>query len=225
MVRWRCTSIVKPGSCEAMGYWPDRLIRPKSPILVGRRVLLRPLTPSDFHEWRAVRRASASWLEPWEPRRIPGGPDVVEDEQAFGARCAARQADQRNGAAYSFGLFADGRFAGEINVSQIFRGALQSCSFGYWVASDRAGQGLVPEGVVLALRFAFDELHLHRVEIGIVPRNAASLRIPNKLGLRYEGLAERFVEINGTWEDHYRFAITAEELTVRGDDLLSEWVY
>ena len=45
-----------------------------------------------------------------------------------------------------------------------------------------------------------------------------------KLGLRYEGLAERYVEINGVWEDHSRFAITEEEWRVRAPDLVAEWI-
>jgi ribosomal-protein-alanine N-acetyltransferase len=150
---------------------------------------------------------------------------VVEDQHAFAARCAARLADYRDGTGYGFGLFANGTFTGEINISQVFRGALQSCSAGYWVAETHAGNGYVPEGMVLAMRFIFEELGLHRLEIGIIPRNAASLRVPEKLGLRYEGLAERLVEINGVWEDHYRFGITFEEWVERREELLNAWVY
>jgi ribosomal-protein-alanine N-acetyltransferase len=45
-----------------------------------------------------------------------------------------------------------------------------------------------------------------------------------KLGLRCEGVAERFLEINGVWEDHLRFAITVEEWTARADELTSRWL-
>ena len=47
-------------------------------------------------------------------------------------------------------------------------------------------------------------------------------RQPDKL--RYEGLAERYVEINGVWEDHRRFAITEEEWRGRAPDLIAEWI-
>ena len=46
-----------------------------------------------------------------------------------------------------------------------------------------------------------------------------------KLDIRTEGVAERFLEINGTWEDHIRYAITSEEWQVRRDQLLTEWVW
>jgi ribosomal-protein-alanine N-acetyltransferase len=58
----------------------------------------------------------------------------------------------------------------------------------------------------------------------IVPRNTNSRKVMDKLGLREEGIALRFLEINGTWEDHVRYAITLEEWEVRRDDLMSAWM-
>jgi ribosomal-protein-alanine N-acetyltransferase len=42
--------------------------------------------------------------------------------------------------------------------------------------------------------------------------------------LRLEGLAERFLEINGVWEDHLRYAITLEEWQDRRDALTHQWL-
>jgi ribosomal-protein-alanine N-acetyltransferase len=74
------------------------------------------------------------------------------------------------------------------------------------------------------IRFAFDDLRLHRVQIAIIPRNTASRRVVEKVKVREEGVAERYLEINGVWEDHVRYAITAEEWQQRRDDLLTEWL-
>ena len=60
--------------------------------LFGRRVLLRPLEPGDFAKWQEVRRRNRDWLTKWEPQRLPGQPDVVEDAHAFSTRCSARRA-------------------------------------------------------------------------------------------------------------------------------------
>ena len=108
-------------------------------------------------------------------------------------------------------MFVDGRFRGEMNLSSIQRGPFQSCYVGYWMEEAVAGNGYTPEALVVAARFAFEDLRVHRLWVAIVPRNSASVRVVEKLGLRCEGLAERYVEINGVWEDHLRFAITAEE--------------
>ena len=74
------------------------------------------------------------------------------------------------------------------------------------------------EGVVVLARFAFEQLHLHRLEICIVPRNRNSRRVMEVLRFREEGVALRFLEINGTWEDHVRYGITAEEWQRDADD-------
>ena len=192
--------------------------------LFGRRLLLRPLEASDFPKWQEVRRRNVDWLTKWEPQRLPGQPDVVEDAQAFGVRCAARQRERQLGTGYGFGIFVDGDFAGEMNLSSVQRGPFQSCYVGYWIDEAKAGHGYTPEAFVAACRFGFEELHLHRLQAAIVPRNTASRRVVEKLKIRDEGLAERYLEINGTWEDHVRYAITAEEWEVRGDELCAEWL-
>jgi len=76
----------------------------------------------------------------------------------------------------------------------------------------------------VVLQFAFEQLGLHRVEICIVPRNERSRRIVEKLKIRDEGVALRYLEINGVWEDHIRYGITAEEWTDRRDELMGTWV-
>ncbi|MEZ5380311.1 MAG: GNAT family protein [Microthrixaceae bacterium] len=199
--------------------------RRETSVLVGRRVTLRVLTSHDFHAWREVRRRSAAWLEPWEPMRPPGTPDPVEDRGAFAARCAARMREIETGTGYGFGLFCQDGFVGEVNLSNIRRGPSQAALLGYWVDHGFAGRGLVPEGVVLALRFSFEELGLHRVEAGVIPRNDASMRVMTKLGLTPEGISRDMLEINGTWEDHQRFAMVAGDWVARREELLSAWVW
>jgi [ribosomal protein S5]-alanine N-acetyltransferase len=119
---------------------------------------------------------------------------------------------------------SDGDFAGEINLSSVQRGPFQSCYVGYWIDEAQAGNSYTPEALVVVTRFAFEELRLHRVQIAIIPRNQASRRVVEKLGLRDEGTALRYLEINGVWEDHVRYAVTAEEWEARRDELLADWI-
>ena len=194
------------------------------PALFGRRVLLRPLTANDFSSWREVRRRNVDWLTQWEPSRVPGQPDVVEDRDAFAVRCTARQRERQLGTGYGFGIFVDGELGGEVNLSSVQRGPFQSAYVGYWIDEKHAGNGYIPEALVVLLRFVFDDLKLHRMQIAIIPRNANSRRVVDKLKLREEGVALRYLEINGIWEDHVRYAITAEEWEDRRDELIGEWV-
>jgi [ribosomal protein S5]-alanine N-acetyltransferase len=192
--------------------------------LFGRRVILRPLVPADFPAWREVRRRNVDWLTKWEPTRLAGQPDVVEDPHAFAVRCSARERERQMGAGYGFGMFVDGEFAGEVNLSSIQRGPFQNAYVGYWIDQAKAGHSYTSESLVAVFRHAFDELALHRLQISIIPRNANSHRVVEKLRIRDEGIAVRYLEINGTWEDHVRYAITSEEWEERREELLSAWI-
>ena len=163
------------------------------------------------------------WLIRWEPQRIAGQPDVVKSRQAFSSRCAARQRERQLGTGYGFGVFVGQQLVGEMNVSSIQRGPFQNAYVGYWIDQRYAGQQYTPEALVVAMRFAFDELRLHRLQIAIIPRNKPSRRVVEKLGIRLEGMAERYLEINGAWEDHMRYAITTEEWTARRTEF-DEWL-
>jgi len=191
--------------------------------LVGRRLSLLTLVEIDRAAWFEVRARCRDWLVPWEPRPA-GTPPAAEDRASFAARCALRERERQLGTGFGFGIFVGDRFSGEVTLSSIQRGPFQSASIGYWIDRAVAGQGLVPEAVVVTLRFAFESLGLHRVEISIIPRNAASRRVVEKLGLRVEGLAERYLEIDGVWEDHIRFAVTTEEWQQRRAELLADWL-
>jgi ribosomal-protein-alanine N-acetyltransferase len=188
--------------------------------LIGARVMLRPLEASDWPAWREIRLRCQNWLEQWEPRGDPGAADPTTDREAFRARCNAWDRQRHFDAAYGFGLFLnDGRLIGEVSLGSVQRGPFQTAYIGYWIDEGEAGRGYVPEGVMLLLRYSFDVLALHRVEAAIVPRNTPSRRVAEKLGLREEGIARRFLQIQGVYEDHIRYAMTVEEYREREPEL------
>ena len=57
-----------------------------------------------------------------------------------------------------------------------------------------------------------------------MPRNAASRRVATKLGMRDEGTARELLQIRGTFEDHVRYAILADEWFARRDELASQFL-
>jgi [ribosomal protein S5]-alanine N-acetyltransferase len=192
--------------------------------LYGRRVMLRPLQPTDFPGWSDVRIRNEGWLLPWEPQRLAGIADPARDRAAFALRCSARDRERQLGTGHGFGIFIDSTFAGEINLNSIQRGPFQNAYIGYWIDQARAGNSYMSEAVAVVAKFGFEDLRLHRLQIAIVPRNARSRRVVEKLGLREEGIAARYLEINGVWEDHMRFAITSEEWTERRAEIQRAWL-
>jgi ribosomal-protein-alanine N-acetyltransferase len=67
------------------------------------------------------------------------------------------------------------------------------------------------EGLELVVRFAFEELRLHRLQAAIQPENERSIALVRAAGFRREGLARRYLKIGGRWRDHVRFAMLAED--------------
>jgi len=180
-------------------------------------VVLRPLRRRDSEHWLALRSRNAAWLDPWEataPQPARHRPPTF----AGFVRTLARQA--RAGTALPFAIEYRGELVGQLTVSTIVRGSLCSASIGYWVSEHVAGRGIVPTAVAMAVDHCLGPVGLHRVEIAIRPENAASLRVVAKLGLREEGVRERYLHIQGDWRDHRTFAVTAEEVP---DGLLARW--
>lgn len=110
--------------------------------------------------------------------------------------------------AFIFGRASGERIAGNINLTQVFRGAFQSAVLGYNLAEAEQGKGYMTEAVAAVVRFAFAEWSLHRVAANYMPRNERSAAVLKRCGFQIEGKAPRYLLINGRWEDHVLTAIT-----------------
>lgn len=174
---------------------------------VGIRLIRR----RDARTLNHLLRSNREWLSPWEATH-PGVGSEWSETTSIAPLIRRMRSQFKEGRIVPFVITYDGDVVGQLSASEISRGALWSCSIGYWIASEYAGRGITPAAVALAIDYLFALVGLHRVEICIRPENAASLRIVEKLGLRYEGRRTRYIHIDGAWRDHDCFAITREEL-------------
>ena len=76
----------------------------------------------------------------------------------------------------------------------------QSAELGYWIGKEYWGCGYCTEAGRAVLRYAFDELRLHRVHAHHLAHNPASGRVMQKLGMRHEG---RLREHAKKWDKFY----------------------
>lgn len=103
------------------------------------------------------------------------------------------------------------RVIGNVGFNNIVRGVFQSCHLGYQIDAQEGGQGLMTEAVRKAIAYIFEVWKLHRIEANIMPRNHRSRRVIEKLGFVEEGLAKKYLKINGVWEDHIHYVVFNQE--------------
>jgi ribosomal-protein-alanine N-acetyltransferase len=174
----------------------------------GEGVYLRAPELRDYQDWADLRDASRAYLTPWEPT-------WAQDETSRGSfRYKLRRyaEDARDDKAYALFVFReeDAALIGGVTLSNIRRGVAQMASLGYWAGEKYAGRGYTTAAVRAVVRYAFEDLDLHRVEAACQPDNNGSRRVLEKSGFAHEGSAKAYLKINGQWRDHILFGIVSK---------------
>ncbi|MEM7399186.1 MAG: GNAT family protein [Pseudomonadota bacterium] len=175
------------------------------PVLETSRVLLRAPQMSDYPAWAELRAASQDFLVPWEPLWAP---DELS-RASFRRRIRHYLRDMREDVGYALFVYDNRSSAlvGGVTLCNVRRGVTQSCTLGYWVGAAYARQGYMTAAVRAVVPFVFDSLGLHRLEAACLPTNTASMRLLERVGFEREGLARRYLRINGEWRDHVLYAL------------------
>jgi len=169
----------------------------------GERVLLRPLRESDVEESLRV----------WTPelRHMYGGSltaerrPTMEDRRQWFARVTADESGRQ------FAIETDGHYIGHVGLRAIdHENRKASLAIGiesphYW------GRGYGAEVIRLMLRYAFETLNLHRVELRAAAYNLRAIRCYEKCGFRHEGIERDSFFVDGEWHDDLLMAILRQE--------------
>ncbi len=158
----------------------------------------RLIRPDDAPVLARLLHANRDFLAPWEPVRAEAhftdaGQRVAVDaalaEHAHGRSLPCAIVDEA------------GSVVGRVNLNNIVRGAAQSASLGYWLASTSGGRGLATAAVRDIIRLAFAELGLHRIQADTLVHNVPSQRVLARNGFVRIGMAPRYLKIAGRWQD------------------------
>lgn len=182
---------------------------PSRPLIRTPNLILRAPLATDYAAWAVLRVESREFLTPWEP--VWNDDDLTRTSFRLRVKRAAREIASDE--AYSL-FILDARsetLLGGLTLGLVRRGVAQACTLGYWMGQRHAGQGHMTEAVRGALRFAFSDLALHRVEAACLPNNAPSRRLLERVGFRQEGLARAYLRINGVWADHLLYGILSSD--------------
>ena len=175
----------------------------------GHGLLLRAPQMPDYVQWSELRETSRLFLTPWEP--IWPSDDLTRS--GFRRRLRRYAEDIAEDKAYPFLVFreSDGVLLGGVTLANVRRGIVQAGTLGYWVGQPYAGKGYMTGALRILLPTLFGELNLHRIEAACIPTNQSSIRVLEKCGFAREGLARRYLCINGVWQDHYLYGLLDED--------------
>lgn len=190
--------------------WPLQKPRSLFPAveLLSFRVALRPPELSDWNDWADVRKRNQEHVQPFDPK----WPKNAFTKDLFNRRINRQSQEWQTGQANAFLIWKleDGALIGGMNINNIARGAAQYASLGYWIDKDHEGQGYMAETLRITLQYCFEGLNLHRLNASCLPHNTRSKNTLLKAGFKEEGFAEKYLQINGVWEDHELFGLTVE---------------
>lgn len=164
--------------------------------------VLRVLDPADAETLAALWATNREHLDPWSPNRpdhfytVEGQLEVVETRLVAMA--------EGRGAFFVVVDDAD-EVVGELNLTDVVRGAFENAHVGYWVAAHGQGRGFMTRAVEEAASYAFDVMGLHRLQAGTLRHNERSQAVLRRCGFEQYGVAPQYLRIQGRWQDHVLF--------------------
>ena len=173
-------------------------------VLQTERLYLRLPRLGDHLEWAKLRSDGYDFLAPWEPLR-------AHDHLSLSAfrirtRWAARAMKADRAVALLIFRQEDDVMVGAITLDNIQRGPAQYATVGYWMGQHFTRNGYMVEALQAVVQYAFGQLNLSRLQAASLPENAASRRVLEKAGFKYEGVAQSYLQIAGKWRTHVIYA-------------------
>lgn len=131
----------------------------------------------------------------------------ADDSKTFIQRTRIRYAKEEG---YWLGIWVGNELVGSIGYLYLDQDNKKT-EIGYWLGKEYEGKGIITKSIKVLINHAFDELKLHKIEIGVARDNTRSRAIPEKLGFLREGELRDYEYINGEFLDRIMYGLKADE--------------
>ncbi|WP_207204727.1 GNAT family N-acetyltransferase [Miniphocaeibacter massiliensis] len=173
-------------------------------ILETKRLILS--SPKEVSEIPLTKYLNRNklFLREFEPLK----PENYYTEEFQKSLLTIQQYEWNNGQNYKLYIstkLEKDKIIGFVSLSNVVMGAFCSCFLGYQLDKDYCNNGYMTEAVKEVVNFAFNKLHLHRIEGNVMPKNIPSIKVLEKCGFVNEVISKNYLKINGIWEDHIHF--------------------
>jgi RimJ/RimL family protein N-acetyltransferase len=172
------------------------------------RLLLRRFRPDDLPVLLAYRNdAGLARFQGW---RLPMS--EAEGREFIAANAVAPVFEPGGGLQIALALAASDELVGDLYLGAYYSDGRQA-TLGYTLARPHHGRGYASEAVAGLLGLAFGQLGLHRVSATVDPRNAPSIALLERVGMRREGhfVQAYYDAAQEEWSDEYWYALLREE--------------
>jgi len=181
---------------------------PKTAKLTDGVILLRPYKRQDAPDLYKAIRASLKEVGAWLPF-------AHENYSLYETQDWVKRhpGEWKKGSTYNFGVYdmKTGETIGGCGINEIDR-LNKRANLGYWVRSDRTGQGIAVAATRLLAKWGFDALGLKRIEILVALENTRSLRVAEKAGARREGVLRNRLDLRGRLHDAVMHSLVPGEV-------------
>jgi [ribosomal protein S5]-alanine N-acetyltransferase len=181
------------------------MLQPPDCVLRTKRLIVRLARPGDADAIAAFYAGDKEHQRQYSPVY-----DAMFDALFWRDRIEQARIEFDAGRSCQTFLFEldDHTVIGSATLSNIVRGLFHAAYLGYVIAGTHEGRGLMFEALEALVGYAFDELNLHRIMANYQPGNARSQAVLERLGFVTEGLAPKYLFIDGAWRDHILTALT-----------------
>lgn len=107
-------------------------------------------------------------------------------------------------------IFHDKKLVGSVAFVKIDK-VNRASEIGYWLSENMQGKGIMTQSCERLIKYGFEKMNLHRIEINVAPENSKSLAIPRKLGFHHEGTIRESLFLNQRFYDGEKFSLLKRE--------------
>ena len=169
--------------------------------LHGEHVNLKILTTEDAKDMLDYYNRNKEHLKKYEPTRDEWFYSIEAQRQVL----LENYKQFLNGVGVCFGIYKDEKLIGKIQMSSVVLGVFKSGIVGYSIDSEQQGKGYMKETLKLLMKYAFNEMGIHRIEASTLVDNFKSQGVLKSCNFTELGLNKNYLFINGKWRDHITF--------------------
>jgi ribosomal-protein-serine acetyltransferase len=151
-------------------------------LKIDADLYLRQLQETDAMPLFAVIDRNRKYLREWLPWLDTS---IKPEDTLLFIRTTQQQFENNDG--FAAGIWYKNAIVGTIGFHKV-DWLNRSVEIGYWLDADCQGKGIITRACRAFIDHAFNEWHLHRVQIRCATGNQKSCRIPERLGFVREGL-------------------------------------